>query len=717
MTSWVRRLLLTLLCLPVLAEADSMLVAGGDHDFPPYEFIDESGQPAGLNVELIQAVARKLGREVEIRLGPWEDSRRAITSGEIDLLSMYRADFRSDEVQFATPHVIIYHEIFIRTSNAPLIGVAGLHGREVIVQRDAWVHEQLIDLGIAADLILVETERDALKLLAEGRHDAALLSEIVGRRLAAELGLDNLTTSGPPLFPVEYGLAVTAGRDTLLAEVDRALERIKLSGEFNQLHQRWLGHATARQPAPRGATPVAAVILTAILTLMLAGAIWWVLHGRKLAEVKAQVTHHWHEDAVTGLPNRFGLERKLQQIIARSGPERMYALLHLDMDQFRLVNAHGDYRMGDDILVQVGRLLSQRLSQDCFLARPGGDEFALICPVRDRADAVARADQLRQALPDQPLTLGDIPVQLTASIGICLIDSEALQVGDVIKHAELACLVAKEAGRNRVHLYHTEDEAISTLHGQMRWIGEIDQAFKNDNFELYFQTLEPTVPSADQALRIELLLRMTASDGRLVSAGEFVPAAERYFLAHRLDRRVLRMAFGWLERHAASLPQLKRVFINLSARSLADDRFGPFVLELFETHAVSPKLIGFEITETAVMTHLDNALDTLKRLRAIGCTLALDDFGVGSSSMAYLKQLPVDVLKIDGRFSKLAASDECERAMLAEIHALGHMLGKITVAEMIEDDHMRQVMAEIGIDYVQGWGISKPRPLDDLLNR
>lgn len=707
--------MLLLISLPLLAQAEAVLIAGGDHDFPPYEYIDADGNPAGLNIDLIEAVAEVLGRKVEVRLGPWEQSRSAITAGDIDLLSMYKADFRADDVQFATPHVIIYHEMFIRRGDPGLSSLDDLVGRQLIVQRDAWIHEQLLDLGLDSDLILVETERDALELLASGNHAAALISEVVGRRLLRDMGLDRLTTSGPPMFPVEYALAVPADQHEMLADINRALDQIKASGEFNRIHQRWLGHATSRQPNPPIITPVAGLILALMLGLLIAAALAWVLHQRTALNRGKPVKDRWHQDNLTGLANRFGLERQLKQLMNRTRPEPTHTLLYIDLDQFRLINEHSDHQLGDEILVEAARLIEANMPPGCFLSRPGGDEFCLICPASSSDEAIAKAEQLRYLLERHAFGNREAPLQITVSIGISLLERRDMSIGEVLKQAEIACLAAKDAGRNRVHLYHDEDEAISQLHGQMRWVAEVDQALKDDRLLLYFQTIEPARPDPEAGIRIELLLRMTDSSGRLVSAGEFVPAAEKYFLAHRLDRRVLRLAFEWLEQHAACLPRLERVYINISARSLGDDRFLPFVLDLFKNHAVRPELIGFEMTETAVMTHLSTALSTIERLRELGCAFALDDFGVGSSSVAYLKQLPVDVLKIDGSFSRAAARDPRERAVLEEINSLGHVLGKTTVAEMVETDQMRLVMAEIGIDHVQGWAISKPRPLNELL--
>ena len=703
---------MTMLCSMASADGERILAAG-DHDFPPYEFIDDEGNPAGLNIDLLTAIGREMGFEVEFRLGPWDIGREAIVSGDIDVLPMYIADFRSPEIAFATPHVIIYHEIFIRKSMPALQGIVDLEGRTVIVQKDTWVHESLVDMGLDAKLVPVESERDALQLLATSLHDAALVSEIVGRRILREQRLDNLTTSGPPLFPVEYSLAVGSDNTELLASLNTGLERIKASGEFNRIHERWLGQAP-RVPPAQTVWPVWPILLVIVI---ITGLLWWWMRLRfRQQSDQFGIEQDYLHDAMTGLPNRLGLEKKLAGQLDSDGvADDCCALIHLDIDQFKLVNESADYQSGDELIGEIADLLKRRFGSDGYLARPGSDEFCLVLETGDEQQAQAEAEAIRDELEQTEFQISDEAVSITASIGVAMLDAHVASIGELLKRAEAACHVAKESGRNRVHLYHPEDEAVAQRHGQMRWVRELGLALKENRLELHFQRIEPARPDPDAGLIIELLLRMRMSNGELIAAGEFVPAAEKYFIAHRVDRWVVRNALGWLELHRASLRNLQRVFLNISARSLGDDRFLPFVLEQFEQHDVPPELIGFELTETAMMTHLKTGLKTIGRLRRMGCQFALDDFGTGSSSMAYLKQLPVDVLKIDGSFAKAAVNNERERSVLTEINGLGHVLGKITVAEMVETDEIRQLMADIGVDWVQGWAVGYPQPIDELL--
>ncbi len=698
------------------ARADT-IIAAGDHGFPPFEFIDAQGRAAGLNVDLLHAIAEEMGVEVDYQLGPWNEGRHRFDQGRVDVMALYRSDFRTRQYDLATSHIILFHEIFIRISSSPLQSVDDLAGKQVIVQQDAFIQDFLLESGLNLELIGVETEGQALQLLADGNHDAAIVSEIVGRRYMRQLALDNLTTSGPPLFSVEYGFAVRQGNEELLELLNDGLSRIKASGRFNRIHERWM--ATSPDEPASGLSAVSTVLIGLALIAGLhwglliwrrrRSAAWLDVHGREM-------DYHFHHDSLTGLPNRAGLDRQLQRYLTGGRRAvRSHALLHVDLDQFSLVNASRDHQAGDALIGEIGQILGEIVGQNHFLARMGGDEFCVLLAGADASEGREMAERIRISIMKHEFGRHAEHVHITASVGVATLGADTPTVGELLKQAEAACLAAKESGRNRVHLYQPDDDALAQRHDQMRWVREVTQAIREDRLSLYYQTIEPADVSERQPMTAELLLRMQMPDGSLVAAGQFIPAAERYFIADRIDRWVIRHALQWLERHIDALPEIERIYINISSRSLGDDRFLPFVLEQFATHQVPPTLIGFEITETAVMTHVDTGLETIRHLRELGCRFALDDFGVGMSSMAYLKQLPVDVLKIDGSFSIAVLNSKRERAVLSEINDLGHLLGKTTVAEMVETAEVRQVMADMGIDLVQGWAISRPRPIDELL--
>jgi len=687
---------------------------GGDRDYPPYEFVNEQGQADGFHIDLVRSIGEIAGFEAEFQLRSWAESRAAIRTGDIDLLASFVAEFRMEELDFATPHLIVHHEIFVRQNEMQVSGLESLTGREVVVQRGDFVEEHLERMDTDLTLIPVTTQRDALALLAEGQHDAAIINEHVGRLMLSQAFDDQLTTSGPPLFPISYALAVAEGNDALLARIESALSELKASGEFNQLRQRWFAAAPAAVSDDRMmhwllvAMPL---VLAGILLIM----IWRQSTRHPQEESQAVFAARFRRDGLTGLPNRVELEQGVANAIERARTDHFRrALLHIDLDQFKLVNESDDYQAGDEIICRVAEFLRKRSHLGELPARPGSDEFALLLgPSRD---PMATAEQLRDELEQMEFLINGRRVQVTVSIGLAVLDDHAISVGELLKQAEAACHAAKEAGRNRVHAYQADDEALIERHQQLRWVREVSLALKDNRLRLYYQTIEASQPNADAELMVEILLRLECPDGRVATAGEFVPAAEKYFIAHRLDRWVLRSTLAWMEAHSDRISHLRRVFINLSARSLGDDRFLPYALEQLATHEVSKEKIGFEITETAVMTQFKTGLNTIEHLRKLGCQFALDDFGVGISSMAYLKNLPIDLLKIDGSFALDTETGERDHAVLKEINELGHTLGKTTVMEHVETEQQRQMMAEIGIDLIQGFLISKPRPLAELLD-
>jgi diguanylate cyclase (GGDEF)-like protein len=701
------------LFLPLSAVADTVRV-GGDHDYAPFEFINEAGEADGFHVDLLKAIGELSGFEPEFQFGPWRDVREAMANDEIDLLASFVVDFRTGQLDYATPHLIVHHEIFVRQNDRDIGGLDSLAGREVIVQQGDFVEGRLAALDIDMQLIRVPNQGDALRLLTQGQHDAAIINEHVGRRMLEEGLGDRLTTTGAPLFPASYAFAARAGSDELMGKIEAALAELKASGEFNRLRQRWL----AAGPTAPDADPVlhwALVAMPLILTGVLLVMIWRQSRQHPQEESQAVFAARFRRDGLTGLPNRVELEQAVANAIERARTDHFpRALLHINLDQFKLINQEEDYQGGDTILCRIAEFLRRRSHLGELPARIGGDQFALLLgPSRD---PLATAEQIRHELEDMDFEIDDRRIQVTASIGVATLDDHAISVGELLKQAEAACYAAKEAGRNRVHAFTPDDEALIERHEQMRWVREVSLALKENRLRLYFQTIEPARPNANAEPIVEILLRLECPDGTIASAGEFVPAAEKYFVAHRLDRWVVRNTLAWMEAHGSRLAHLRRVFINLSARSLGDDRFLPFALEQLATHDVAKEKVGFEITETAVMTQLKTGLNTIEHLRNLGCQFALDDFGVGVSSMAYLKNLPIDVLKIDGSFALNPDTGERDRAVLREINDLGHTLGKTTVMECVETEEQRQWMAELGIDWVQGFAVSEPRPLPELLD-
>ena len=438
-----------------------------------------------------------------------------------------------------------------------------------------------------------------------------------------------------------------------------------------------------------------------------------ITEAQRLSE---QLSYQGSHDALTGLVNRRRFEQHLQQILAVAGNERMeHALCYLDLDQFKIINDACGHTAGDELLRQLAGVLRNHVRRGDSLARLGGDEFGVLMEYCSLEQAQRVADALRQAIQDFRFLWEGRSFSLGVSIGLVPIDQTSGSISAVLRAADSACYIAKEQGRNRIHIYHADDAELSRRHGEMQSVAHIQQALADDRFRLCFQPIIPLLRKGNEGEHYELLLRMEDASGYWIPPGAFLPAAERYGLAAKLDRWVVGAAFDWFARHPGRRQSLYLCAINLSGHSLVDQTFLEFVLEKFSEGQVAPAQICFEITETAAIANLSSATRFITTLKARGCRFALDDFGSGLSSFAYLKTLPVDFLKIDGLFVRDIVDDPINLAMVKSINEIGQVMGKRTIAEFVENQATLEKLTEIGIDYAQGYGIGRPLPIDNMV--
>ncbi|MGE0080657.1 MAG: EAL domain-containing protein [Thiohalomonadaceae bacterium] len=429
-----------------------------------------------------------------------------------------------------------------------------------------------------------------------------------------------------------------------------------------------------------------------------------------------QLSYQASHDMLTGLFNRRVFERRVEEAIRDAMTNGgSHVLFYMDLDQFKVVNDTCGHKAGDELLQQMASLMQGRVRETDILARLGGDEFGALferCPV-DKA--VSIAEGIRQAVHDFRFAWQDKTFEVGVSIGVVPIDAGSGNLAEVLAAADAACYVAKDRGRNRIHVYQPDDHAVAQRHGEMEWVHRLSAAFDEDRFLLYAQ---PVVHlGTDHPIsHYEVLLRMRDERGNVVPPGAFIPAAERYNLMPTLDRWVIRTTLKLLREAQGKLafPPLDCA-INLSGQSLCDDHFLEFVIQLFESTGIPPESVCFEVTETAAIANLSRATRFISVLRGMGCSFALDDFGAGLSSFGYLKSLPVDYLKIDGSFVKDMVVDRVDRAMVESINEIGHVLGLKTIAEFAENDDVIHALEKVGVDYAQGNGIELPQPLTTIL--
>ena len=426
-----------------------------------------------------------------------------------------------------------------------------------------------------------------------------------------------------------------------------------------------------------------------------------------------KLSYQASHDPLTSLFNRREFERRLERALQEARIDQVeHALCYLDLDQFKVINDTCGHIAGDALLRQLGGVLQARLRKADTLARLGGDEFGVLIKYCAPEDAVKVAESLRRLITEFRFIWEDKSFNIGVSIGLVPIDEHSESITSALAAADSACYAAKDQGRNRIHLYHEKDADLARRRGEMQWVSRIHKALEEDRFRLSYQPIVPVGNGNGNGAgeHYEILIRMVDEDDRMVSPGAFLPAAERYNLISQLDHWVLETAFAWLVDHPQHLENLHMCSINLSGHSLGDQEFLEFATRQLEETGIPPEKICFEITETMAIVNLSKATQFMQALKGLGCRFALDDFGSGLSSFAYLKNLPVDFLKIDGVFVKDIVDDPIDMAVVSSINEIGHVMGKQTIAEFVEDEAILAKLREIGIDYAQGYGIGRPQP-------
>lgn len=432
----------------------------------------------------------------------------------------------------------------------------------------------------------------------------------------------------------------------------------------------------------------------------------------ELRGLAREMTYQASHDMLTGLVNRREFENRLELAVQSAVEEgQQHAMCYLDLDQFKVVNDTSGHLAGDELLRQLACQLQARIRESDTLARLGGDEFGVLLEACPLDKALEIAESLRSVVKAFRFEWEDHRFEMGVSIGLVAINKDTGGLAEVLSAADSACYVAKDEGRNRTHVFSPDDTALVQHHSHMRWVQRLQRALEQDSFALYCQSVTPIKSHPSNSMRYhEILLRMREQGHELIAPAVFVPAAERYHLMPSVDRWVVHHALQALaSRSNWSTGDL--FAINLSGQSLGDDSFLEYVQKELDAVGVPSERICFEITETAAVAKLRSAQRFITTLRKRGCLFALDDFGSGLSSFAYLKRLPVDFLKIDGRFVRDIVSDPVDHAMVESINQLGHVMGVRTIGESVENVDILARLEKLGVDYAQGYGIHQPEPL------
>jgi diguanylate cyclase (GGDEF)-like protein/PAS domain S-box-containing protein len=428
-------------------------------------------------------------------------------------------------------------------------------------------------------------------------------------------------------------------------------------------------------------------------------------------ELNRKLSYHASHDPLTGLVNRREFESRLERcLINARAKEGSYALCHLDIDQFKMINDSCGHAAGDTLLGQVGALLKSKIRWRDTLSRLGGDEYGVLLEGALLEDALRTAEVLREAVKGFRFEWDERVFKLSCSVGVVPITADNEDVASILSAAEGACSAAKEQGRNRVYSFAENDIELMRRRRETQWASRISAALDEGRFDLYRMPIR-SLQQPEEGDHYEILVRMRDETGKIVSPDHFIAAAERYNITPAIDRWVIENTFRWLVSEADERERLIMCAINLSGQSLGDDKFLPFVIEQFAKSGLDASKICFEITETSAVASFSQANRFIRSLKELGCKFSLDDFGTGLSSFNYLKQFPVDYLKIDGSFVRGILHDPIDREMVRSINEIGHLTGKLVIAEFAENAEIIQTLTNLGVDYAQGYGIAQPSRL------
>jgi len=441
---------------------------------------------------------------------------------------------------------------------------------------------------------------------------------------------------------------------------------------------------------------------------------------RKAIEQKLQ--HMAEHDPLTGFFNRRAFEQRTSALLSKvQSNEETGCILYLDLDQFKIVNDLCGHSAGDLLLQNLSKRLQEevdKLGEHFFLARLGGDEFGILLSNTHLANGLSVAERVRETVEQFLFLWEGKRYSVGVSVGLVELLPYHHSVEQVLVMADTACYMAKDLGRNRVHVFIESDQDMQFRQLEMQWVNTIKEALEKDRFFLVKQNIAARnnthnkTEVVEEKYHYEILIRLMNGNGNLCSPGQFLPAAERYNLMPNIDRWVINAYFAWLQAHPEHMEYLDCASINLSTDSIGDVFFAQFLIDAFSKYQIPAEKICFEITEGMAIVHLDNTQAFIKRFRDLGCRFALDDFGTGFSSYAYLKDLNVDYLKIDGVFVNNICNDNVSAAMVKSIHEVAKAIGIETIAEFVEDQSTLDKLTHIGIDHFQGYYVHKPVSLE-----
>ncbi len=572
-------------------------------------------------------------------------------------------------------------------------------------------------------------ERDLELVFEMSSQEAAPANDADEFDLLLKTGLERLGCALAALWVPDKGIAVSAtrsGQPLAPGLIERAEQHLMA---WMQLQQRTIMINRIARLASEAAAPYkilacpirhpSARVMGVLALFNPPSAEDFEPNQARIAELlakRATAVIQANYDSSTGLMTRPAFERQVNLLASKEPGTQIDSILYLDIDRMHVINETFGMHFGDDIIIGVADCLAKTLPKNALSARISGDRLAALIPNTSLEDATLLAEQIRLAATAIVTRAAQTSVEISVSIGISPLNRTEDSLAHALATAEIACKAAKDRGRNRIEKFQDSDQSIIRRHTDLMIIGKLRGALDGDSFRLDAQPILPLRGSYGRP-RFELLLRMVGDDGEIIPPGKFLHAADRYQLMPAIDRWVVRQACELLGRHRSVIGEdSARFAINLSGQSLRDEGFLDFVVEQIQASGIVPGILCFELTETATIGNLSDAQAFMRRLQDLGCQFALDDFGTGVSSLAYLKDLSVNYLKIDGSFVRDIIDNPRSESMVKAIAQLAKVMCMETIAEYVETDALRSRVADLGVDYGQGFAMGKAQRFEDLLN-
>lgn len=650
--------------------------------------------------QLVEDTQRRVeqGPASDAELGRWRAENARIHDEVSSLVRNYAPTM--DAAARALAHAL---EAFLAASGILLLCGSYFLTRSIL-RRTAAMAEAL-----RASERLAYEEHERATVLLRSIGDAVISTDRHGKIMFLNQAAERLT--GWSLVearghPLERVFKISPSDDHSMPPLHDAIKRLLRSGELTRLTHsspELVRRDGSRVPISERAAPLKDPEggLIGIVVVMRD-----VTTERHLSD---QLHHQAMHDVLTGLPNRAQFEQRLATTLeAHRLHETPYAAMFLDLDQFKVVNDTSGHNAGDALIRRIGATIHSQLREGDLLARLGGDEFGLILSACSIEVALQVAERIRHAVEAVRFLHDGRTFTVGVSIGLVYNDPSLHSVDDVLSAADRACYAAKAAGRNRVRIYRADDREIDSRRSEMQWIARLSEALELDRFVLFVQEIRPIgPPSSARRSYYEVLLRLRDDQGQLIPPMTFIPAAERFGLMPQIDRWVITHTCAEQQRRRQLGLDTPTVMVNLSSASIDNPDLATFIDRCQKEHQLPPGLLGFELTETAAISNLAAAVNVMKRLKELGAPVALDDFGSGMSSYTYLRELPVDILKIDGSFVRDISRDPIAHAMVDAMHSIARAIGIRTVAEWVEDSATLSLLEAMQVDYAQGYVVGR----------